>query len=201
MMANRVAVVGHSHVRRLEEHCNGDNLSLNNLQIRFFSRGGLTVPQLFDRDILTPLLAFRPQGLVLLIGDNDIQPSSSPHQIGHSILRAIDDIKQACPSIRFVSISQILPRHAGTSRYYFSGYNDIAFNVNRFLLQECINSASTTLRLCRYKEFDFNAARLQINQKLFLRDGVHLNYDGYVTLADRIKGAVIGIHKKLKSNV
>ena len=67
MMANRVAVVGHSHVRRLEEHCNGDNLSLNNIQIRFFSRGGLTVPQLFDRDIFTPLLAFRPQGLVLLI--------------------------------------------------------------------------------------------------------------------------------------
>ena len=95
-------------------------------------------------------------------------------------MRASNDFMQACPSIRFVSISQIFPRHAGTSRYYFAGYNDLALNINKFLLQECINSVPPTLRLCRYKEFDFNDQRLKINQKIFLLDGVHLN-----TLATR----------------
>ena len=199
-MSAKVAIVGHSHIRRLEEYLDGNNLRLPraNIDIRFFSRGGLTVPGLFDPAILTPLLMFQPQALVLSIGDNDINPFSSPHQICHDIFTAINSLMQACPSIRFVSISQILPRHLGTSRFYFEGYNNLARTLNTLLLQECINAGQpTTLRFCRYNEFEFNPVRLGINQSLYLPDGVHLNSDGYKILADRFRGVVTGIHKKM----
>ena len=57
----KIAIVGHSHVYRMDASAvNGNNFHLSNVETAFFSRGGLRVPNLFGADILQPLMAFEP---------------------------------------------------------------------------------------------------------------------------------------------
>ena len=80
----KIAIVGHSHVNRLNDSAvNGNNFHFPTDQVEtaFFGRGGLRVPNLFGADILHPLIAFEPDAVILLVGDNDIQPFSSPQDI------------------------------------------------------------------------------------------------------------------------
>ena len=199
----KIAIVGHSHVYRMDASAvNGNNFHLSNVETAFFSRGGLRVPNLFGADILQPLMAFEPDAVVFLVGDNDIQPFSAPQDICDNILAAIEAIIPSCPSIRFVALSQILPRYPGTSLYLFDGYNEIAYRANNLLLESCI--ASPILRFGFYPEFcfrDYNEDLFNKNSKFFLPDGVHLNQRGYKKLASRIKGLIIGLISRLRGRV
>ena len=56
----RVAIAGHSHVRRLEREVNGNNFRLRSeeIQVAFFSRGGLKVANMIDQDVISPIIVF-----------------------------------------------------------------------------------------------------------------------------------------------
>ena len=168
----RVAIAGHSQIRRLEREIHGNNFRVRTeeVQVTFLGRGGLKDANLIDQDVISPIIDFQPDALVLLIGDNDIYPSSSPQDICDDILDTVNSMLISCPSIRFVSLSQILPRYPGTSRYLFDGYNDIAYSVNNRLLLACISSP--ILRLYRYREFCFeedSAVRFANNSRFFVQ--------------------------------
>ena len=71
----KIAKIGHSNSRRLEESAvNGNNFNFptDEVETAFFSRGGLVVPNLIGADILPPLISFQPDALIFLVGDNDI---------------------------------------------------------------------------------------------------------------------------------
>ena len=198
----RIAIVGHSHVRRLQNVIDSESVSFpfDDAQIRFFHKGGLRVPQIFARDFLCPLLEFNPHAIYLCIGDNDLNPHTSPDNVCHYIMSAIDSIRQMCPSLQSIAIGQVLPRHPGTSIYWFEEYDGMALTLNRLLAQAC-QSSPVPVKFCWYKDFPFNGenggVKYNNNKKLFLKDGVHLTDDGYSKLARNFKGLIKGLKDKI----
>ena len=69
----RVAIYGHSHVRRWKNsvrECTNQKFPANTI-VRFFCRGGLNLHQAhyYKRQ---EMRRFRPHVIVLMIGDNDV---------------------------------------------------------------------------------------------------------------------------------
>ena len=91
----------------------------------------MVIKNLFEDEILDRIRAFKLK-TVLFIGDNDIGPNTSAEELAHLLISAITSVKAKCTSIKFVTISQLLPRHQGTSKYYWEFYNDMALQVNQF---------------------------------------------------------------------
>ena len=74
----RVSVVGHSHVRRLEQYIlqaagKGVNshFGVKNATVNWFGRGGLKINQLFDQSTHDVIHQTTPDVLIIAIGDND----------------------------------------------------------------------------------------------------------------------------------
>ena len=206
----RVAIVGHSHVRRLLEATQGNNFNMSNadVEIRCFFKGGCTIPRLFGTDIMSPMLSFQPDAVIVWIGDNDLKENSSPSDLCGFLFAALEAFVEFCPSIKNIFISPILPRHNGTSRYLFQNYNALAWELNDLIDQEVENyrvqGRSPIINFRRFPEFCFpgerkNDSRFLNNYKFFNNDGVHLNTEGYDKVAKRYKGLIIKILINLSS--
>ena len=68
----KVAVVGHSHVWRLEKFLNGDNADMSRKQLRleFIRIGGLSIAGLCSKRIFRRLRRFSPDAIVYVIGED-----------------------------------------------------------------------------------------------------------------------------------
>ena len=67
----RIMILGHSHVRRLNDVIHSDfRINPQQAVIRFYGQGGLRIPGLFSNNI-NMLQNFQPEILILMIGDND----------------------------------------------------------------------------------------------------------------------------------
>ena len=208
----RVAILGHSHVRRLMEATQGNNFDISraDVEIRCFFKGGCTIPRLFGADIMSPLLRFQPDAVIVWIGDNDLKENSSPSDLCGFIFSALEAIAESCPSIKTIFISPILPRHKGTSKYLFENYNALALALNQSLKQAVQNyqvkeGESPTIDFRRFPEFCFpfkvkgeSIVRFSNNSKFFGKDGVHLTAAGYKKVEKRYRGLLITILTGLK---
>ena len=107
----KVAVVGHSHVWRLEKFLNGDNvgMSRNEVRLEFIGKGGLTIAGLCHKRIVSKLRRFSPDAIVYFIGDDDINNHRSAEFIKECLIDAVKEISTCIPSVTRVTISQLLP--------------------------------------------------------------------------------------------
>ena len=71
----RIMILGHSHVRRLNDVIHSDfRIDPQQAEIRLYGQG-LCIPSLFSNHIISMLQNFQSEILILMIDDNDIAPS------------------------------------------------------------------------------------------------------------------------------
>ena len=197
----RIMVLGHSHVRRLNDVIHSDfGVNPQQAVIRFYGQGGLRIPGLFSNNIINMLRNFQPEFLILMIGDNDIAPSVrtshdvAAHNIVDNLFNAILTLQSTVSSIQQVFLCQLLPCHPGA--YFRPGYNDIALKINNILLQSAVAAEQSLLRVFRFRDFCFpqeselKRQRYLRNRRLFRSDGTHLTTYGYRRLRRAMRAVV-----------
>ena len=198
----RIQFIGHSHARNLNdfiaakpERCNfGFEPAKVNIDV--FGIGGLKLddfvgvaprfrPSRRGSEIFLRIDAFRPDFLVLLIGDNDVVDNSLA-ALDFKFNQLIALIRRRFPSVRQVILCQLLPRHglAGTI------YNDKAGVVNQRLLALSQNNDYVWIKICLFY-FPQNDDRLfRQMARFYRRDGVHLTPAGYYKLYRALRAVV-----------
>ena len=147
---------------------------------------------------MSVLQEFQPETPILMIGDNDIRPTTgtsyaaAAHTIVENLFSAILAIQSAVPSIHHVFLPQLLPRHPG--RYFQVSYNEIALYINNLLFQAAISADQRFIRLFRFRDFCFpqeNFFRYNHNHQLYRRDGTHITSNGYRRLERAMRAVVV----------
>ena len=166
----------------------------SDLQVLFMGFGGLTIDDLTTHPArIVVLRRFRPQTLILMVGDNDILPSTNPASIVHLLLVAARRLFLLIPSVTNIVFSKLMPRHpTGTSRYHFEGYNRLALQVNELLLREVIPRQGLRLFRVNIPFPAENAPRFANSESsCYKRDGVHLKELGNKKLALAFRSVII----------
>ena len=135
---NKILFAGHSHSRRLDSFMRGRHdlrnfkLPTNEANIQVFGIGGLKITDLLHSNEKGQLMfdfigRFRPDALILSIGDNDIGNGSSIEVILRNYIRLVNRIRSAFPFISNLVFTQILPRHGRADK---NDYNEQAHKLN-----------------------------------------------------------------------
>ena len=198
----RIQFLGHSHARNLAEfiaskperrHFGFDEAKVN---IDVFGMGGLKLddfvgfaprfrPSRRGSEIFLRIDAFRPDFLVLLIGDNDVVENSLA-TLDFKFNQLIALIRRRFPSVRQVILSQLLPRYGLAGRLY----NDKAGVVNQRLMTLSHNNDYVWIKICLFY-FPQNDDRLfRAMARFFRRDGVHLTPAGHYKLYRALRAVV-----------
>ena len=141
---HKVAFVGHSLIRNLGNFViskkNNFNFRDNQLQVKFFARGGLKVHEVLENKPeshlrVFKLTKFRPHTIVLGIGDNDLEEDvSQPKEVAKQIKRLAERLLLAVPGVVKIVILKLMPRNVdGSNKYLFEKYNQMASEVNNEL--------------------------------------------------------------------
>ena len=135
---------------------------------------------------------FKPHGIFLFIGTNDIgRQNESPYELALRLYSTATTLKNRYISVRFFAITQILPQYP-EARGNTNSFNAFALEVNEHLLN-----------LCREADRSMFFARVNIlfpsqssnsywqARELFKDDGVHLNHLGVKKFLFRFRPTVI----------
>lgn len=190
----KIAVTGHSFVRRFKEFLESDekldlSLGLVGCDVKIIGEGGLTVPRLNSK--MHGFLNGEGRGtelLVVMIGDNDVG-RRDPRQIAMDILEFVTRCRGSF-GVRKIVLMQLMPRYCRGRDFY----NSIANQINSILEEE-----SGTLQGVIFWRHDFvafpeeNAAKFSQNKDLYLKDGIHLTRRGYAKLYKSVRDAIMHI--------
>ena len=125
---------------------------------------------------------FRPQVVVLMVGDNDIHRHVNIRRLSHEILSTAAHFLSPQFGARMVLVCQMMPRFPGVYPYD-PDYNDLARELNEVLA----SSLQGEERLFFWThEFVAKNSIDEIHQKYIL-DGTHLNDYGHAVLYSSIK--------------
>ena len=209
-----VAVVGHSHIKRLKLLIDAnpmllseleDAITVDKVETIFLGAGGVKIKHLFHShpERLPPsklsfhedfgeILMSRPDCIIFSLGDNDINCATSAEEISSRLI-ALATMIQRRHGVRHIIFSQILPRHGEQ----FDDYNIKAFDINNLLARESKLQKGiffqhlgfafpSESRRGRKKFTPFLATK-----KFYRTDGIHLNNEGYLLLLSKIKNSLI----------
>ena len=210
----KFAVVGHSHVKRMKALLDSDPAILDSIEqaisqdrvkMTFVGAGGIKINHLFSAfpSRLPPskfsfflkfreVLRFRPDALLLFLGDNDIRANTCPEELACRLI-ALASMVQRRFKIKHIIFSQVLPRHGVEHELY----NDKAFLVNTFLALFCKDHDGIFFQHCG---FSFPGEKKNGRSKFlsfcksksfFLQDGIHLSDSGYLRILKKIKNTVV----------
>ena len=138
------------------------------------------------------VLRFRPDALLLFLGDNDIRANTCPEELACRLI-ALASMVQRRFKIKHIIFSQVLPRHGVEHELY----NDKAFLVNKFLALFCKDHDGIFFQHCG---FSFPGEKKNGRSKFlsfcksksfFLQDGIHLSDSGYLRILKKIKNTVV----------
>ena len=195
----RITIVGHSFVPRLQNFIQGDpdvndNFDLVNTTVEFFGRGGLTLNRLGE---LKARICGSGQAdwAIMILGDNDIGSYDGPRRVAEEILRASEKVKSWTGAAKVV-IFAMFPRFWKPGHDYFlPDYNEQATAVNNCLRELVDNDRGL---------FVWSPDKLAVNNRKADRyfdcegrnGGVHLNDPGNFLLYRSIKRA-LGVLKQV----
>ena len=188
---DRVAIVGHSFVARLEkifsDGVNGAkrDFGLNTSNaVHWLGKGGEKVDGFVAR-WSDRLREIKPQVIVLCIGDNDIQRGTDEEELACLIV-AMASMCQNRFGASYVYITQLMPRFLGTrNRHWFEPtYNRKAGRINELLQGKVAELSGIFFWAHRFVRFPTeNLIRAgKIREFLYSADGVHLNQNGLFQL-------------------
>ncbi|KAK3098712.1 hypothetical protein FSP39_022328 [Pinctada imbricata] len=186
---NKLAIVGHSFVARLEDSLQGSkirtifpygkDLGLD-ADVKYFGlRGATTKTYLNSREMVSCEL-FRPTRVFVQVGGNDISKNSTVISVCEGIRDIVEHLLRI-DSVNAVIIGSIFPRRKprGVSEDYY--YNE-ARKINNFLERHYADHS---------RVYFWKLRGLQLPKKnIFINDGVHLNDDATATYARQIRMAL-----------
>lgn len=188
---DRVAIVGHSFVTRLEKFVGqGTNrakrdfgLSTKNA-VHWLGKGGEKVNGIIAR-WSDRLRKIEPQVIVLCFGDNDIRRGKDEEELACLVV-AMASLFQNRFGARYVYIAQLMPRFFGTCNHHWfeSTYNTKANRINELLQGKEAALPGIffwTHKFVRFPSEDLIRAE-KISRFMSSADGVHLNQKGLFKL-------------------
>ena len=196
----RIAVVGHSFSRRLldftrrreENRSEDSSFKLVNAEVRWFFQGGMKAKDVLSR-WQDQLADFRPQLVVLMIGDNDIEKGVDVDGLAGLIHAIASVLLSKRVGAHAVMVGQLMPRFAGS--YYSYGeantYNSIAWKVNRALDEALEGAERVFFWSHEFAYFPWEGVKLdEFRSAFILNDGVHLSKNGNSKLYKSIRLAL-----------
>ena len=171
----RILVLGHSFVWRLAKFTMEANLPCiaHNFHcaepavIQFYGIGGRTVTKLRQLD-LSLVAQFNPAIIILEIGSNDLcDPSLNANDLATNIFYLVQTLHFSY-KVHHILVSQVLPRRSPPRM--IPSYNTRVTQLMRLL--------NHFLRVTPFATLWFHPKILRTQSRVFLRDGVHLNFLG-----------------------
>ena len=170
--------------------------------MRMLGKGGKTIGDLVRRDI--PVIqGYRPDILILLLGDNDIRCDTSAEEIANHLIALASQLYMGGHVSRIV-LCQMMPRSrrapraaqhrmGGVTRKnadrYLLSYGQQAQEANR-LLKEAASSSRFLTFWDHNKKFRFIEDG-QSQEGKFAADGIHLAPRGQYQLYKSLRGALL----------
>ena len=205
MQVQRIMVLGHSYIWRLDEYVQVSddprvtrkfNLKGMDTDVYMYGVEGRKVYTMMRYD-LHEIKAFQPHILLLQIGSNNLSDKKRPYtrlETGESKLeQAVVDIHNKFPSIKHKTVCGPFPR---TMHYpNFPDFN----NKNIQLLTQYLSVVIPSLPFAsfwKHSELNYETAKLE----LYLPDHVHLNDTGNCRLYRNYRGAMINAIKGSRIN-
>ena len=208
-MAKKYLIYGHSQAKRLDLYTKTSRkynfeIPISEAEVECVGISGLHAKDVLKggkhyRTFDAKLRSFKPQILILCIGDNDISEETLSDEISSLVEVIITKIKKKYTFLEKILVSSILPRYENSHVNHLS-YNEQAFQVNQKLCAWAIKQ--------KYSFFIWNPLPFP-NQNMkkyqnfrrsnFLRDGVHLSPAGYFKMFRAIRRLIKKfIPKKVK---
>ena len=187
MPGEKVAVVGHSFVNHLrdfvrEDLFTDDSFGYRNAEVRFFGVSGLTIGKL--RRIERRMQLFRPEIVIVILGDNDIKDGVDPAILSLRLVAAVAMIQRWAGNAKVIKID-LFPRFWVPSyKYFCADYEQVAMAINAEFREQLEGVQNIFAWSCR--GLCFHDARSE-NWKA---DGVHLLAAGNSLLYQGIKKAL-----------
>lgn len=186
-------IIGHSIPRRLDAHLKSNidarlrsDFGLDeSLAIKICASGGLTLKRM--QTVLKKVRQFRPDCVVILLGDNDVRPAkfdTSPEEIAAGLISLVS-LLQRRYSVGSIVLCQLLPRFS--KHRHWKMYNHKAKLVNDIIKRDL--SYSYASFWTHNGKFRFPIEGKGSKDK-FLEDGVHLNDKGQYYLYKSLRGAL-----------
>ena len=193
---DRVAIVGHSFVWRLEEFMKrrqdkDENFGMHTRKVKCFGTSGLNMRKVHT--VEEKVMEYDPDVLVLVIGDNDVDnPRMHLRGLAALIVNFANTIRRDV--MVPVIISMLMPRYPGI--YFNDSYNQRAIQVNQGLVEEIESGCFKNISLWRHKFVAFpenNPEKYWGTRCFFKEDGVHLNDDGNCRLYKSFRKLLSGL--------
>lgn len=190
----KVLFLGHSLAKRfgeyVQETCPNFNISNELLELKVVARGGLKCQNLLSCGRLEEVKAFQPNVVVVQVGDNNINPRSSPHSVTTEIVRVVLRLRDNLPKDTTITVAKIMPRDMlGTSRYLFGKYNELADDIN-LLLEETLPAHNIIFFNWKFPS-PINGNAQWLWHRCFASDGVHLNQSGLKKMLSAFRKIVL----------
>ena len=184
----KIAVVGHSFVRRLREHLHAErgpsfNMGLDpgSVSVTFLSRGGVTVNGM-NNGLLQAVKSLRPHLVYLELGSNDATRTYlSPNHIVNSMSSLARNLVQS--GVQRVIFGQVLWREDAGIPASIPTYNWKVVMLNRVMARVLPNLPGTSYWKHRGL---WNSL-----YPILMDDGIHLTDVGNHKLYRSIRGALI----------
>lgn len=201
----KVMFIGHSHARNLGSylavrHLTHFRLFETPVSVQFLGQGGRRIEWLMSDGIQNRVASFAPDQIILMIGDNDITVTESPEQVAYHLLAVATAMRNRFPSVKGVTITQLLPRYARTpvrahpypSRHIqWAPYNVKASQVNEILRTETESYPDISFLYTGFYFPDLKEVRYTQRRPSFSRDGVHLSDRGLHRQFRAFRGALM----------
>lgn len=182
---HKVALLGHSYIRRLEEYTTRHrperkDLDLQSVypgvEVKFIHQGGAEIPQI--RALLPQIKIFKPSTIILQVGGNDISNCGvEPVTVARQIITLAHDIRRNAKhgTKKSKSVKPCNVFICGTfPRYYHERRQGCVpsqiFNKKAELLNWYLTN------MCSQSTHIFFQDTVPVPQYLYLRDKVHFNY-------------------------
>jgi len=192
----RVALLGHSYVRRLRDYMDRNecpNLGFpgQGVRVETFCRGGgclrLVPDDRWFNLLLQPALLFRPSVVYVHIGENDLNHLNIESLSDHLITFIRSIITLGHPDV--IIVSQLFPMPVHVNRHNISHLNDVLSTAI-----DTLNQAPSVVAGERVTRLVFLRHRFGIwgsnSTSLFHSDGVHLSEIGVPRYYSSVHNAV-----------
>lgn len=178
----RVALLGHSHCRRLKEWMEkeGKQFNVEHVSVEFFALGGLTVQKFFRNErqhgLLGHMISYKPDMVCVMLGDNDLMKMKA-QRVVTDFERLIDVLKKKLNVTQFLFF-QVLPRGAGAEGS--EAYRERALDLHQRMRgwKETEDGVNVMYFCFRDQRF-FLSKPVSSSCFISARDQVHLNDAGY----------------------
>ena len=183
----RVAVVGHSYVRRLKSFIEADDdvlgrvnmafdLYRENVAVKFFFKSGCDIEQ-FHSHLKQSVLAYHPKIVIVILGGNDLDDDETdPVGVAADIVQLAEEFQS---NNNFVIISQILDRPQPRIPA------DIFKIKARICNSKIVDKIQHSNKIIFWTHIRLNNCNTHMH-----RDGVHLNNKGNFLYYKSLKRAL-----------